>query len=123
MLHAATTRNAAIRRNAGTILSQGLGRSANSGSLLGSMLELKSFFGGLPSRVNSILDAVANAEIEVKVRVVDANAMVEGFQKITNRITTGIVLAAPIVGAALLMRVTIFVQDRKKRRKTTIGVR
>ena len=78
--------------------------------------------------------------------------MVEGFQKIAKRITTGIVLAALIVGAALLMRVettfrlfgypgfailcflaaaggacwllvTIFVQDRKNPRKTTIGVR
>jgi ABC-type polysaccharide/polyol phosphate export permease len=29
----------------------------------------------------------------------------EGFQKIANRITTGIILAALIIGAALLMRV------------------
>ena len=144
--------NAAIRRDAGSILSQRLERGANSGSMLGSLLEIKHFVGGLPSRVNRILDAVTNAEIEVKVRVVDANAIVEGFQKIANRITTGIVLAALIVGAALLMRVettfrlfgypgfailcfiaaaggacwllvTIFVQDRKKRKKTTIGFR
>jgi hypothetical protein len=120
-------------------------------SMLGSLLEMKHFVGGLLSRVNRIMDAVANAEIEMKVRVVDANAMVEGFQKIANHIPTGIVLAALIVGAALLMRgettfrlfgypcfailsflaaaaggwgllVTIFVQDRKKRKKTTIGL-
>jgi hypothetical protein len=31
--------------------------------------------------------------------------MVEGFQKVANRIASGIILAALIVGAALLMRV------------------
>ena len=143
--------NDAIRRHAGRILSQGLGRDTMQGSVLGSLLEMKHFVGGLPSRLNRILDAAANAELEMKIRVVDANTMVEGFQKIANRITTGIVLAALIVGAALLMRVettfrlfgypgfailcfvaaaaggcwllvTIFVQDRKKRKKTTIGL-
>ena len=144
--------NAAIQRHAAEILSAGLERGAMQGSFLGSLLEMRNFVGALPSRVNRILDAAANAELELKVRVVDANAMVEGFQKIANRITTGIVLAALIVGAALLMRVettfrlfgypglailcfiaaaaggcwllvTIFVQDRKKRKKTTISLR
>ena len=144
--------NLAIQRHAAEILSAGLERGAMQGSFLGSLLEMKNFVGGLPSRVNRILDAAANADLELKVRVVDANTMVEGFQKIANRITTGIVLAALIVGAALLMRVettfrlfgypgfailcfiaaaaggcwllvTIFVQDRKKRKKTTINLR
>jgi predicted unusual protein kinase regulating ubiquinone biosynthesis (AarF/ABC1/UbiB family) len=143
--------NAAIRRHAADILSQGLERGAREGSFLGSLLEMRHFVGALPARVNRILDAAANAELEMKVRVVDANTMVEGFQKIANRITTGIVLAALIVGAALLMRVettfrlfgypgfailcflaaaaggcwllvAIVVQDRKKPKKTTIGL-
>jgi len=36
---------------------------------------------------------------------VDAKMVVEGIQKIANRITTGIVLAALIIGASLLMQV------------------
>jgi ABC-type polysaccharide/polyol phosphate export permease len=36
---------------------------------------------------------------------VDAELVMEGFQKIANRITTGIVLAALILGACLLMRI------------------
>jgi ubiquinone biosynthesis protein len=144
--------NDAIRRHAGALVSQGIGHGTTHASMLGSVLELRHFLGGLPSRVNRIMDSVANAELELKVRVVDANAMVEGFQKIANRITTGIVVAALIVGAALLMRVettfrlfgypgfailcflaaaaggcwlliAIFVQDRKKRKKTTIRLR
>jgi hypothetical protein len=43
--------------------------------------------------------------LEVKVKSLDAKVVMEGMQKIANRITTGLVLAALIIGAALLMRV------------------
>ena len=51
------------------------------------------------------MDAVSNREIEVRVKAVDSALLLEGFQKIANRITTGLILAALIIGAALLMRV------------------
>jgi hypothetical protein len=69
------------------------------------MLEAKDFLAGLPTRLNKILDAIANREIEVNVKAVDANLMIEGLQKIANRITSGVILAALIVGASLLMRI------------------
>jgi len=122
------------------------------GSLLGSLLELKNFAGALPSRLNRIMDTAANAELELPVRVVDANLMLEGFQKVANRIASGIILAALIIGAALLMRIdttfrlfgypgfailcfvaaaaggcwlllSIVVQDRRKGKRTTLRVR
>ena len=46
----------------------------------------------LPERVNRILDAVTNSELEVKVKAVDAKVMLDGMQKIANRITAGLVL-------------------------------
>ena len=51
------------------------------------------------------MDAVASKELEVKVNAVDAPIVMEGLQKIANRITSGVILAALIVGASLLMRV------------------
>ena len=51
------------------------------------------------------MDALTNHELEVKIKAVDAQLVMEGFQKIANRITTGIVLAALIIGASLLMRI------------------
>ena len=50
------------------------------------------------------MDALANHEFKVKVKSTDANGIMEGIQKIANRITTGIILAALIIGASLLMR-------------------
>ncbi|MEP7069758.1 MAG: AarF/UbiB family protein [Usitatibacter sp.] len=97
--------NAAIRRNAVEIMSKRLNKDATSGSFMKSMLELKDFATGLPVRLNKIMDALGNHELEVKVKATDANLFMEGFQKIANRITTGIVLAALIIGASLMMRI------------------
>jgi len=82
-----------------------MGKDMSQGSILSSLLEMKGFVTGLPVRVNKILDAVANAGLEVKVRALDAKLVMEGLQKIANRITMGIILAALIIGASLLMRV------------------
>lgn len=97
--------NASIRRNVSELMSRRMRKQATQGSGLSSLLEMKDFVGGLPSRLNRIMDAVTNQELEVKIKSVDAKMVVEGIQKIANRITTGILLAALIMGAAQLMQV------------------
>jgi ubiquinone biosynthesis protein len=97
--------NASIRRNVGELMSQRMRKNATPGSIFASLLEMKGFMASLPCRLNKIIDAITNAELEVKVKAVDAKMVVEGIQKIANRITTGIVLAALIIGASLLMQV------------------
>ena len=66
---------------------------------------MKDLLARLPSRLNRILDVIAHNELKVNVDAIDENVIIEGLQKIANRITLGLVLAALIVGAALLMRV------------------
>jgi ubiquinone biosynthesis protein len=51
------------------------------------------------------MDSIAKAELELKVKATDIHLLLEGFQKIANRITTGLILAALIIGASLLMQV------------------
>ena len=97
--------NAAVRRNVGEIMSQRMLKDISPGKMFGSLLEMKDFVGGLPRRVNKILDAAADSQLQVNVKTPDAQLLVAGFEKIANRITTGVILAALIVGAALLMQV------------------
>lgn len=97
--------NDAIRRNATEIMTQRMRKQATQGSLLNSILEMRDFVTGLPLRLNKLMDVVGNSELEVKVRAVDAGLVMQGLQKIANRITAGIILAALIVGASLLMQV------------------
>jgi ubiquinone biosynthesis protein len=97
--------NASVRRNLAEIMATRMRKSASPGNLFSSFLEMKDFVGGLPGRVNKILDTVGNSQLEVNVNTPDARHLLNGFEKIANRVTTGIILAALIVGAALLMRI------------------
>ena len=97
--------NASIRRNVSDLMSRRMKKDITQGSVFSSLLELKDFTTQLPGRLNRIMDAVTNSEVEVKVKAVDAKLMLDGMQKIANRITTGLVLAALIMGAALMMRI------------------
>jgi hypothetical protein len=67
--------------------------------------EMKQFVEELPRRVNRLLDGVSNNEVRLKMEVIDEGALIDGFQKIANRITLGVILAALIIGAAMLMQV------------------
>jgi len=96
---------ASIRENAAELMTRRLRKNLTQGNLFASMLELKEFVAGLPVRLNRIMDGITNSEFEVKVRSMDAKTIVEGFQKVANRITAGIILASLILGAALLMRI------------------
>jgi predicted unusual protein kinase regulating ubiquinone biosynthesis (AarF/ABC1/UbiB family) len=95
----------AIRRNSADIMAKRINKDATKGTIFTTLLDLKEFVTGLPVRLNKIMDAVAGNNLEVKVRAVDAPLIMEGLQKIANRITSGVILAALIVGASLLMRI------------------
>jgi len=97
--------NASVHRNVGEIMTTRMRKGATPGHLFSSLMEMKDFVGGLPERLNKILDAVGNSELEVNVKTPDARHLLNGFEKIANRVTTGIILAALIVGAALMMRI------------------
>ena len=97
--------NAIVRQHAAALMQQRMADSMSPGRLLSSVLETKELMERLPERMNRILDRLANNDIEVKVDAIDEARLMEGFQKVANRITLGLLLAALIVGAALLMQV------------------
>lgn len=96
---------AVIRQRASEILQRNVMKSLTPANLINEIVELKEFAEKLPSRINKILDTVGNNELKVNVDAIDEKMIVEGFQKVANRITLGLILAALIVGAAMLMRV------------------
>ncbi len=96
---------AVIRQRATEILQRNIMDSITPANLVTSVVEIKEFAEKLPSRINKILDTVGNNELRFNVDAIDEKMIVEGFQKIANRITLGLILAALIVGAALLVRV------------------
>jgi predicted unusual protein kinase regulating ubiquinone biosynthesis (AarF/ABC1/UbiB family) len=97
--------NATVRRRAMELLRQRMWKSASPSQVLAAAMEAKEFVEQLPGRVNRILGRIADNDLRVKVDTIDETHLMEGFQKVANRITTGLILAALIVGAAMLMRV------------------
>ena len=97
--------NAVIRERANEILQRNITKSMAPNNLLSGVVELKEFAETFPRRVNKILDAIGNNEVRIGVDAIDEKVVLEGLQKVANRITLGLVVAALIVGAALLMRV------------------
>jgi predicted unusual protein kinase regulating ubiquinone biosynthesis (AarF/ABC1/UbiB family) len=97
--------NASIRRNATEIMQQRMMKSLSPGNVFASMIETKDFLERLPGRINQLLDMVANNQIKINADVLDEQRLLEGIQKIANRITLGLLLASLIIGAALIMRV------------------
>jgi predicted unusual protein kinase regulating ubiquinone biosynthesis (AarF/ABC1/UbiB family) len=97
--------NAAIRRNAMALMRRRMMKAASPANVLTSMLDVKEFAERLPGRVNRILDSMAANDLRLKVEIIDRGSIIEGFQKVANRIALGLVLAALIVGAAMLMQV------------------
>ena len=97
--------NASVRRNAAELLQKRMRKSASPSNLYASLLEAKDFFEKLPGRVNKVLDILSNNELRLNVDAIDERLLIDGLHKIANRIALGLVLAALIVGAAVLMQV------------------
>jgi predicted unusual protein kinase regulating ubiquinone biosynthesis (AarF/ABC1/UbiB family) len=97
--------NAVIRDEANEILQRNVLRSLSPSSLMAGAVDVKEFAEKLPMRVNRILDEIGNNNLRLKIDAIDEKVVLDGLQKIANRITLGLVVAALIVGAALLMRV------------------
>jgi predicted unusual protein kinase regulating ubiquinone biosynthesis (AarF/ABC1/UbiB family) len=98
--------NHAIRNSAVEIMRRRMAQSVSPGRLFQNMIEVKEFVERLPARVNRILDALANNDLEIRVQAIDENKLLSGFQKIANRITLGLLMAALIISAAMLMQVS-----------------
>ena len=96
---------AAIRRHVSAILQQRVRKDLTPGNLFASILDMKEFATQLPSRVNKVLDTAGKGQIELKLRKDDTLFLLDGFQKVANRIAAGLLLASLVVGAALLMQV------------------
>lgn len=97
--------NAVIREEATNLLTRRIAKSIEPGSVLTRVIEVKEFVERLPTRVNKILDAIGNNEIKIGVDAIDERVVLDGLQKVANRIALGLILGSLIVGAALMMRV------------------
>ena len=79
--------------------------TASTGNVFSALLDARDFVETFPGRVNKVMDSLAEGKFHVDVKAFDETELLHGLHKVANRLTMGLVLAALIVGAAMLMRV------------------
>lgn len=94
-----------LRSEAGKIMQRRATQNFSPGQIYSSMLEVGEFFTRFPDRINKIMDLVASNKLSVNVEAVDEVKLLKGIQKVANRISMGLLLAALIIGASILMHV------------------
>ncbi|HVG09444.1 MAG TPA: AarF/ABC1/UbiB kinase family protein [Thermoanaerobaculia bacterium] len=94
-----------VRRHSDSIMQRHMFKRLSPSALFSSSLEMYELVQQLPSRLNTLFDTLTGNRLELKVNAFDESRLMDNLQKIANRIATGLVLAALIVGAALLMQV------------------
>ena len=97
--------NAAIEDHVAAIMRRKMLQSASPANVLSAAMEAKEFAEKLPGRVNKVMDALAAGQLTLNVQGIDDAELMRGIQKIANRVTTGVVVAALIIGAAMIMRI------------------
>jgi predicted unusual protein kinase regulating ubiquinone biosynthesis (AarF/ABC1/UbiB family) len=97
--------NKALREHAAELSRKRMRSRTSLRRILATSHDLAEFAERLPARANRILDKVANNELSVRVEAIDHELLLQGAQTVANRIVLGLVLAALIVGASMLMRV------------------
>lgn len=94
--------DAAVRRYSGEILQRAMVDRLTPSSMLRGLLDTKEFVEQLPRRANTILGNLADGSMRVRVDAVDAEQIIVAIQRLANRLVAGLVLAALIVGAAMM---------------------
>jgi predicted unusual protein kinase regulating ubiquinone biosynthesis (AarF/ABC1/UbiB family) len=97
--------NASIRRNVTRIARRRMLKSLSLGKMLAGTYETKEFLEKLPRRLNQLFENVAENRVSFRIDALNEAVLMEGMQKVANRITMGLVISAMVVGAALMMRV------------------
>ncbi len=97
--------NKLIREHIQSIMQTHLIKSLSPRNVFLSLLETYELVEKLPARLNSLFDKLLSEQFEIRIHAFDEASFISNTRKIANRITMGLILAALIVGAALMMQV------------------
>lgn len=95
----------AIRKHVNEIMRKKMYEELKPENFFSFVLETKKLAENLPERINKISDNLANNRFKLNIDAIDEQRVTDGFQKVANRITLGLIIAAMIIGASMLMQV------------------
>lgn len=97
--------NLILKDYATELLNYRLSKQLTTQSVYAGFLEGVEFVGHLPTRLNQLFDYILQNDFQLKLHLRENEPLAKNFEKIANRITIGILLAALLIAAALMMQV------------------
>ncbi|MGH8075793.1 MAG: ABC1 kinase family protein [Lysobacter sp.] len=82
-----------------------LKKSLSPAGLAGELIELQGLAREVPRKLADVLSLLADNRLQLRITGLQESRLIENLQKIANRISTGVIVAALIMASALLMRV------------------
>ena len=99
--------NPTIERHSEELMHKKMLQSASPSNMMATAMEVKEFAEKFPGRVNKVMDALAEGQLTLNVQGIDEKELMRVVQKLANRVTVGIVVAALVIGAALIMPIDV----------------
>ena len=93
-----------VRDHLEDVMRQRLRRSLSPAGLAGELLEVEGLVREAPRKLNNLLTLLSDNRLQVRIDGLDDSKLMENMQKIANRITVGLIIAALLVSSALMMR-------------------
>jgi predicted unusual protein kinase regulating ubiquinone biosynthesis (AarF/ABC1/UbiB family) len=87
------------------VLRKQVWRTLSPTNLANELVETHELLRELPRHARTILQSLAENRFKVRIGGLEDSHLVENLQKVANRITSGLIVAALLVGAALMMRI------------------
>jgi predicted unusual protein kinase regulating ubiquinone biosynthesis (AarF/ABC1/UbiB family) len=95
----------AIRDETAELMRKKLLQAAAPGNVLSAAMQAKELAERIPARVSQVMDALAEGQFTINVKGIDEKNLMRGVQKLANRLAAAVVVAALVIGAALIMRI------------------
>lgn len=87
------------------VMRQRLHKSFSPANLASELMEMQMLVREAPRKLTDILSLLAENRLQVRMTGLEESHLMENLQKIANRISTGVIVAALIMASAMLMRV------------------
>ncbi len=94
-----------VRKYASKILTRHFRRSFSRMRMYDAAIEISRLFEEAPRRINKLLDTIVRQDRGFKIDAIDEEQLIQGFEKIANRITLGLIVAALYLSGAMIMNV------------------
>jgi len=94
-----------VDRHLDSVMAERLRRSLSPHRVASELMDLQMLAREAPRKLSDTLSLLADNRFKLRITGLEESRLMENLQKIANRITTGLIVAALIVAAAMIMRI------------------